>query len=72
MCSVIVSRGPNINRNAFNGIAPLRVHYDVSAICGDPFARLYNKSSAKQSNAGTRNSDLVNGAVVFKGFSVRL
>jgi hypothetical protein len=72
MCSVVISKGFNINRNAFNGSALLRFHCDLSATCDDPFARLHNKSSAKYSNSGTGNSDLMNGTVVFKGFCVRL
>jgi hypothetical protein len=72
MCSLVVSKGFNINCNASNGRVLLRFHCDVSAICDDPFARLHNKSSGKYNNSGTRNSHLVNDAVVFKGFCFRL
>jgi len=47
MCSVVVSKGFNISRNASNGSALLCIHCDVSGICGDPFARLHKESSAK-------------------------
>ena len=70
MCCAAFSRRFNINRNSFNGSALFLIYCDVSAIYRDPFTRLHNESFAKQSNSGTRNSELVNCVVVLKEFCV--